>query len=226
MDNLKKSNRKLYYYAIVLALVVVLVPVAYSATEPSVIINMENSQTQKPLIIKDNLGVEVFSVDVDGTVFPAPVIPSGDIGDQSTISYSSPSETIVAGNQNHNHVENPLLLYHVTVNNNGLPDRKTLIMESLLIGGGQKLVGTGTCRVGWIDSQDNGVSWDSVLNDDLQPTFLEVLLTSSTGQYSTGITDIAFAFYNTDGITVCSLTNIQSFQTILEVTGYTYTRVI
>lgn len=62
--------------AIILILVVVSIPIAYSATQPSIIINMEVTQTEKPLIVKDFLGQEVFSVDVDGTVFPAPVIPA------------------------------------------------------------------------------------------------------------------------------------------------------
>ena len=37
---------------------------------------MEPTQTQKPIIVKDNLGAEVFSVDTDGTIFPAP--PTGE----------------------------------------------------------------------------------------------------------------------------------------------------
>ncbi len=68
---MKKSN----FLLILFLVAVVSIPIAYSATEPSVIINMIFGQTEKPLIIKDNLGQEVFSVDVDGTVFPAPVVP-------------------------------------------------------------------------------------------------------------------------------------------------------
>jgi len=65
-------NNKVLLVGIAIGLIIG-VPVAYSATEPSIIINMIFGQSEKPIIVKDNLGVEVFSVDVDGTVFPAPV---------------------------------------------------------------------------------------------------------------------------------------------------------
>jgi len=58
---------------------VIAIPIVYGAIEPSIIINMDPSQTTKPLQIKDNLGTEVFSVDTDGTIFPA----TGGLGNSS-----------------------------------------------------------------------------------------------------------------------------------------------
>ncbi len=56
---------------IVAIVLVVAIPLAYSASEPSIIINMISGQAEKPLQVKDSGGAEVFSVDVDGTVFPS-----------------------------------------------------------------------------------------------------------------------------------------------------------
>lgn len=57
--------------AIFAILAVISIPIVYAVVEPSIILNMDSGQTTKPLQIKDNLGNEVFSVDTDGTVFPA-----------------------------------------------------------------------------------------------------------------------------------------------------------
>ncbi len=75
---------------------VILIPIAYGLVEPSIIINMEPSQTTKPLQIKDNLGTEVFSVDVDGTIFPQPsgqgVVANSLTGNLILLSVVNPNE--------------------------------------------------------------------------------------------------------------------------------------
>lgn len=38
--------------------------------EPHITINMDLGQTTKPFVINDNTGMEIFSVDTDGTIFP------------------------------------------------------------------------------------------------------------------------------------------------------------
>ena len=45
-------------------------PTIYAIVEPHITINMDPGQTTKPLQIKNSGGTEVFSVDVDGTLFP------------------------------------------------------------------------------------------------------------------------------------------------------------
>ena len=50
---------------------VVLSPEIWAMIEPHITITMDPGQTTKPFQILDNLGDEVFSVDVDGTVFPS-----------------------------------------------------------------------------------------------------------------------------------------------------------
>ncbi len=73
---MQKQN-SMFLVLIAVALVIT-IPMAYSAVEPSIIINMESGQTTKPLQVKDSGGSEVFSVDVDGTVFPDQSTPLSD----------------------------------------------------------------------------------------------------------------------------------------------------
>ncbi len=58
---------------IIAVALVIAIPTVFALVEPSIIINMEPSQTTKPIQLKDNLGTEVFSVDVNGTIFPEQV---------------------------------------------------------------------------------------------------------------------------------------------------------
>jgi len=54
---------------------VVLSPEIWAMIEPHITITMDPEQTTKPFQILDNFGDEVFSVDVDGTIFPPPPAP-------------------------------------------------------------------------------------------------------------------------------------------------------
>jgi hypothetical protein len=69
------NNQKITYIGILAIILVIAVPTVYAIVEPHIKITMDASQTTKPIQVVDNFGQEVFSVDVDGTVFPAPVIP-------------------------------------------------------------------------------------------------------------------------------------------------------
>ena len=50
---------------------VIAFPSVYSAVEPHIQITMESSQTQNPFVIKDNFGVEVFTIDPSGVITPS-----------------------------------------------------------------------------------------------------------------------------------------------------------
>lgn len=66
--------RRLFLFAILSVGIVgglVSGPSIWAAVEPPITITMDPGQTTKPIQIKDNLGNEVFSVDTDGTIFPA-----------------------------------------------------------------------------------------------------------------------------------------------------------
>jgi hypothetical protein len=58
---------------VLLIVAVVSSPFVYAIVEPHIKITMDDSQTTKPIQVVDSFGQEVFSVDVDGTIFPEPV---------------------------------------------------------------------------------------------------------------------------------------------------------
>jgi len=67
------NTKKLLVFSILAGVIIGLVafsPTIYAIVEPHIIINMDPGQTTKPFVIKDNIGSEVFSVDVDGTISP------------------------------------------------------------------------------------------------------------------------------------------------------------
>jgi hypothetical protein len=63
-------NQKLSIITVILVVAVVSSPFVYAIVEPHIKITMDVGQTTKPIQIVDNQEVEVFSVDVDGTIFP------------------------------------------------------------------------------------------------------------------------------------------------------------
>ncbi len=54
--------------AILAIAIIVSIPIAYSAVEPSIIINMLTGQTEKPIQIKNSTGTEIISIDTEGVI--------------------------------------------------------------------------------------------------------------------------------------------------------------
>jgi len=88
------NNQKLNSIGLLAIFLVIAIPTVYGAVEPSIIINMESGQTEKPIQVKDSGGTIIFSVDTDGTVFPAPVIPT-------TVTTVQSLRHIVLGEESH-----------------------------------------------------------------------------------------------------------------------------
>ena len=79
---MKQSKQFLIFGLLACVILGVLVssPTIYAIVEPHITITMDPGQTTKPLVINDDTGTEVFSVDVDGTISPSgATIGTGDI---------------------------------------------------------------------------------------------------------------------------------------------------
>ena len=172
MNESKTPNRKLHYYAIILALVVISIPLAYSATEPSIIINMIFGQSEKPLIIKDNLGTEIFSVDTDGTLFPTvgspPLTPDEELIELRTELMFYESRPI----QIHTLTCNPcsddtdfiglaewVITWDQAIDEDG--NEFQVLITDLHIASSMKSSG-GTIRYGIYESEDSGTTFSSI----------------------------------------------------------------
>ena len=88
-----KQSKKLLVFGILAVGILGLIassPTIYALVEPHITITMEPAQTTKPFQINDDQGTEVFSVDVDGTIFPSSGVTSkiilGAISEGSTLS--------------------------------------------------------------------------------------------------------------------------------------------
>jgi len=72
-EALEKRKQFLFFGILIVGFIglVAASPTIYAIVEPHITINMDPGQTTKPLVINDNTGTEVFSVDVDGTISPS-----------------------------------------------------------------------------------------------------------------------------------------------------------
>jgi len=67
------DHKKLLIFGVLAGTVIALfafTPTIYALVEPHITINMDPGQTTKPFVINDDLGTEVFSIDVDGVISP------------------------------------------------------------------------------------------------------------------------------------------------------------
>ena len=80
---LEKRKQFLFFGILVAGFIglVAFSPTIYAIVEPHITITMDPGQTTKPFVINDNVGSEVFSVDVDGwwpaTLTWAPTVENG-----------------------------------------------------------------------------------------------------------------------------------------------------
>jgi len=226
MDDLKKTNSKINYYAVVLVLIMIAIPVAYSATEPSIIINMENTQTQKPFIIKDNLGAEVFSVDVDGTVFPSSAPPVQAV----PLVFTFQSDNAVAVIMNSGETElNPQLLLQVDTTN---PDLSAVNFiragHTIIINEGKRDSGSGNCQIGWVRSTNGGTTYTDIGSEQStsSASFTSMTDTSTFLILEDNTTNFGLGIYSSDGSTTCTFQNIVAFTEFYFVEGWTINQVI
>jgi len=214
----------------------------------TVIINPDGTVTGNPLFL-------LAGSTVDGNLIVAPAPPcnnkdlaqlkggswkctkpedigAGDFPNQSTISFETTGVVTIATANTLDPTNgfNPLILYQVSINKNGLPNRETPIFHAVLLGQGETISGTNVCQVGWIHSIDNGVTWRQDTKDQIPDSFVvgggTVFGLSNFDTFNRDSTDFAFAGWNVDGATSCTFQDMITHIQIFEVKGYTYTRVI
>jgi len=191
---------------------------------------MENTQTQKPFIIKDNLGAEVFSVDVDGTIFPAPV--SGVASFQNGVPQSFGVQTAGGVDQVLTTGETrqaPFFLVKFDLSN---PD----VAGAEFIRGGHTFMqseakrdsGTSFCEIGWIrstggvfDTFGSSSSTTSASFSGLSDTSTFLILEKDTVSFG-------FGYWSGDGATECTFKNIVGGAEwyFFDVEGWNITQVI
>jgi len=217
---------KINYYALLLIGLMISVPIAYSATEPSIIINMENAQTQKPFIIKDNLGAEVFSVDVDGTVFPSSAPPVQAVPLVFSIQTDNAVAVIMDGGQTE---LSPLFLLHFDTTN---PDLSAVNFiragHTMIINEGKRDTGSGNCQIGWVRSTNSGSTYTDIGSESStsSASFTSMTDTSTFLILEDNTTNFGLGIYSSDGSTTCTFQNIVAFTEFYFVEGWTITQTI
>ncbi len=222
------DKQKITYIGLIAIALVITIPLAYSAVEPSIIINMESGQTTKPLQVKDSGGSEVFSVDVDGTLFPE--VATGSIRetlDVTVINYSNSSFTVLTSNEV---FVNHLILWQIDIDDNGDPNTwTTVLVDNIFRSQSQRTSGASDCTLWIATSSDNASSWDfgGTGISTVSPSFTEnPLHIDEPIVLSSGITNIGLIAHNNDGATSCDYIDFVASTSIFEVPVYTYTRVI
>lgn len=218
------QNQNIFLILIAVGFVIT-IPYAYSAVEPSIIINMESGQTTKPFQIKDNLGADVFTIDVDGTIFPAPVSASA-----VPLTFSFQSDNAVAVIMNSGETElNPQLLLQVDTTN---PDLSAVNFiragHTIIINEGKRDSGSGNCQIGWVRSTNGGTTYTDIGSEQStsSASFTSMTDTSTFLILEDNTTNFGLGIYSSDGSTTCTFQNIVAFTEFYFVEGWTINQVI
>lgn len=181
-------------------------PTIYAIVEPHITITMDPGQTTKPLQINDDLGSEVFSVDVDGTISPNP-------SNEFSYVQTPPNTFITIGTANVQN--NPVLIAHWGVDT--VPAGRlhfTTHASQVISGEHQKLSGAGSIFVAWCISDDGGLTWDfdatSIGGNQIVVT-LDFSTNAGVSVLGGSDTDeVAICGWNTDGSTSGQVRNLSA----------------